>query len=352
MSTTTATTTATTAAVRRVRSTMRAHPGFFLALKAALAASLAWLLVQPFGGFLEDYQYYAPLGALAVVSTSVVVSIRSSFEVVVAILLGAAIALAAELLPVPEPLPLALAIVLASLLGTSGIAGSMSGWVPLAALFVLIAGAGNSIEYTAAYAGLTTLGAVVGVGVNVVFPQLPLTPAALAQDRLRAELADQLDGLATALEQEILGEKDWNALRATLGRAAHDADSLMDEARSARRANWKAARWAESTERHHLRAQALQRLAGCVDEVIALVSDQRAEIRNDDPSAAELRATTARALRCVAALLRGAGDLDAARSAVSDLRSRVVQAQAATGDHHFAAAAIVLNLELAVEAWT
>lgn len=342
----------TTTAVRRVRATMRAHPNVFLALKAALAASLAWLLVQPIGGFLEHYQYYAPLGALAVVSTSVVVSIRSSFEVVVAILLGAGIALVAQLLPLMEPLPLALAILAASLLGAAGIAGSMSGWVPLAALFVLIAGAGNSIEYTAAYAGLTTLGAVVGVGVNVLFPQLPLTPAALAQDRLRGQLADQLDELATALEQEILGEKDWNSLRAGLARTAGDADRLMDEARDARRANWKAARWAETTERHHVRAQALQRLTGCVDEVIALVADQRAEIRNDDPAAAELRATTAQALRCVAALLRGSGDLDAARSAVSDLRSRVVQAQAATGDHHFAAAAIVLNLEQAVEAWT
>lgn len=342
----------TTDALRRVRATARAHPDFFLALKAALAASLAWLLVQPIGGFLEDYQYYAPLGALAVVSTSVVVSIRSSVEVVVAILLGAAIALAAQLLPLPEPLPLALAIVVASVLGTAGIAGTMSGWVPLAALFVLIAGAGNSIEYTAAYAGLTTLGAVVGVGVNIAFPQLPLTPAALAQDRLRGQLADQLDELATALEQEILNELDWNSLRASLAGTARNADRLMDEARDARRANWKAARWAETTERHHVRAQALQRLTGCVDEVIALVSDQRAEIRNDDPAAADLRATTAQALRCVAALLRDAGDLDAARSAVADLRARVVRAQAATGDHHFAAAAVVLNLEQAVDAWS
>jgi hypothetical protein len=227
----------------------------------------------------------------------------------------------------------------------------MGSWIPLAAMFVLIAGRGDPVSYTAAYGGLTALGAVVGVAVYLAFPQLPLTPAALAQDRLRAELADQLDELATALEREILGEKDWNALRRSLERTARDADALMTEAREARRANWKAARWAETTDRQARRSDALQRLTACVDEVIALISDQRAEIRNDDPAAADLRAATAQALRCVAALLRDSGDLDAAGSAVSDLRSRVVQAQAATGDHHFAAAAIVLNLEQAVEAW-
>src|SRR4051812_41745247 len=105
----------TTTAVRRARSSARAHPDFFLALKAALAASLAWLLVQPVGGFVAEYPYYAPLGALAVASTSVVVSLRSSVEVVVAILLGSAIALAAQLLPLAEPLALGLAIVVASL---------------------------------------------------------------------------------------------------------------------------------------------------------------------------------------------------------------------------------------------
>ncbi|GAB6986282.1 hypothetical protein [Nocardioides pyridinolyticus] len=342
----------TSTAVQRVRSRARTHPQLFLAVKAAIAAMLAWLVVQPLGGFATEYAYYAPLGALSVVSTAVVRSARSAVEVVVAILLGAAIALAAQSLPLPEPIPLGLAVVAGAVVGATGLAGGMGSWVPLAAMFVLIAGKGNPVEYTAAYGGLTAVGAVVGVGVYLAFPQLPLTPAALAQDRLRAQLADQLDELAAALDQEILAEKDWNSLRASLGRTARDADVLMDEAREARRANWKAGRWAETTERHDARAQALQRLTGCVDEVIALVSDQRAEIRNDDPAAAELRATTAEAFRCVAALLRDSGDLDDARSAVSDLGSRVASAQVSTGSHHFAAAAIVLNLEQAVEAWT
>ena len=340
-----------TSVVRRARAAARAHPSLMLALKAALAAMLAWLLVQPLGGFAAEYPYYAPLGALVVVSTSIAVSVRSSIEVVVSILLGAGIALAARLLPLPEPLPLGLAVLVASLLAARGVAGAMGSWVPLAAMFVLIAGRGDPVEYSAAYGGLAALGALVGVAVNVALPQLLLTPAALAQDRLRTELADQLDELATALEQEIVGERDWNELRHTLARTAHQAEDLIVEARQARRANWKAARWSETADRHEVRAQALHSLTGCVDEVIALVADQRAEIRRDDPAAAELRARTAVALRAVAGLLRDTSCVEDTWAAVSDLRIQVVQAQAQSGDHHFAAAAITLNLEQAVDAW-
>ena len=339
------------APVRRVRSSARAHPDFFLAVKAALAGMLAWLLVQMLGSFAMEYAYYAPLGALTVVSTSVVTSARSSIEVVAAILLGAAVAFAAQLLPVPEPVPMGLAIVTGSLLGMSGVVGSMGSWVPLAAMFVLLAGRGDPVGYTAAYGGLTAAGALVGVGVNVLFPQLPLTPAARAQDRLRAQLAAQLEELAVALDQEILGEKDWTQLRRSLDRTARNAENLTVRARDARRANWKAARWTEVADRQDARARALHSLTGCVDEVIALVADQRAEIRNDDPAAADLRAQAAVALRSVAALLRDDASADEAREAVSELRSRVVETQARSGDHHFAAAAITLNLEQAVDAW-
>lgn len=341
-----------TSVVRRARATARAHPSLLLALKAALAAMLAWLLVQPLGGFAAQYPYYAPLGALAVVSTSVAVSVRSSVEVVAAILLGAGIALATRLLPLPEPLPLGSAVVIASLVAAWGVAGAMGSWVPLAAMFVLVAGKGDPVEYSAAYGGLAALGALVGVAVNLALPQLLLTPAALAQDRLRAMLSDQLDALADSLEQEVVGERDWNELRHSLARTAHQAEDLILEARLARRANWKAARWAETADRHEVRAQALHNLTGCVDEVIALVAGQRAEIRNDDPAAADLRARTAVALRAVADLLRDPDCLDDTRAAVADLRFHIVQAQAKTGDHHFAAAAITLNLEQAVEAWT
>ena len=63
----------TTDVARRVRTHVRARPKLALAVKAALAAMLAWLLVRPLGSFATEYSYYAPLGALTVVSTSIAV---------------------------------------------------------------------------------------------------------------------------------------------------------------------------------------------------------------------------------------------------------------------------------------
>ncbi|HEU5038890.1 MAG TPA: aromatic acid exporter family protein [Nocardioides sp.] len=341
------------APARRLRAASQAHPGWFLAAKAGLAAMVAWLVVQPLG-ITDAYPYYAPLGALVAVSTSVVGSVRTSLQAVVALLLGAGLALIVEVLPVPEPLALGLAIVVASMVAGWRALGGMASWVPFAALFVLIAGASDPIEYAGAYIGLTSAGALVGVVVNLLLPQLPLTPAALAQDRLRAALADQLDQLATALDEHVLGEHDWAALRRTLAHAARDAEDLTDQARDAARANWNAPRWSAWVEHRDARLRALQRLAGSVDEVVALVSEQRTEIDRDDDVAAALRSAAARAFRSVAALLRNSTEVaaDRARTAVADLRALVFRAQAESDAPHFAAAAITLNLEQAVDAWS
>ncbi len=126
--------------VRQARTRARTHPQYFLALKAALAAMLAWLVVQPFGGFVVEYSYYPPLGALSVVSTSVVRSARNASEVVVAILLGAVLALVAEALPLPEPIALGVAIVAGVLVGASGLAGGMGSWVRWPRCSWLVAG--------------------------------------------------------------------------------------------------------------------------------------------------------------------------------------------------------------------
>lgn len=342
----------TSTAVRRARSASWAHPIWLLAVKAALAAMLAWLAVEPLGGTADDYVYYAPLGALIAMTTTLVSSVRSSAQAVTAIVIGAALALTVGMIGIPEPFSLGLVIVVAVLVGAWAPLAAMGSWVPFAAMFVLIAGEGDPLEYAAAYGGLTALGAVVGVLVNLLLPQMRITPAAIAQDHLRRELADQLDHLGGALEQEIVDESDWTALRATLRRQAADAERLITEAREARHANWHATRWESTVDRHDIRARALQRLTGCVDDVIALVADQRAEIRNDDPAAANLRAATAVALGAVAAMLRDEGSPDDARHAVADLRRDVVRAQAATANDHFAAAAITLDLEQAVEAWS
>ena len=46
------------------------HPRYGLAAKAALAASLAWAVVQLVPGPASAYPYYAPLGAVIATSTT------------------------------------------------------------------------------------------------------------------------------------------------------------------------------------------------------------------------------------------------------------------------------------------
>jgi len=166
--------------VRQARTRARTHPQYFLALKAALAAMLAWLVVQPFGGFVVEYSYYPPLGALSVVSTSVVRSARNASEVVVAILLGAVLALVAEALPLPEPIALGVAIVAGVLVGASGLAGGMGSWVRWPRCSCWWPVRGNPIEYTRVRdGGLTAVGARwSGWACTSCSHQLPgLTPA-------------------------------------------------------------------------------------------------------------------------------------------------------------------------------
>ena len=349
--------------VRALRRAARHNPRWLLAPKTAVAAGLAWLLVQPLGGFVDDYPYYAPLGAVVAMSTTVVSSVRSSVQAVVAILLGAVIAFASGALLLPEPLALVVAIAVGTFVAGWQRLGSMSGWVPFVALFVLIVGGDDPIDYAAAYGGLTALGAAIGVGVNALFPQLPLERAAIAQDQLRRDLANQLDLLAEGLEAEqALDRVDWERLRLALRPQARRVEALVAEALEARRGNWKARRWTEVVDRRYQQALALQRLTSCVDEVLDLVVDERVVVHAADDRAAELRVATGHALRAVAAMFRSVdeapGDEEAgaavarhADSAVRELRDRAARAVCDAGERYLAAAAIAVSLDKAVDAW-
>lgn len=348
--------------LERIRTTAWIHPAWFLATKAAFAAVLSWAVVQPFGGFADKYPYYAPLGAIVAVSTTIVGSVRSSAQAELAIVLGAAVGLAALQVPAPEPVLLGIAILVATFVSSWGVLGANGSWAPVVAMFVLIIGNADPLDYVAAYGGLTALGAVVGIGVDLVMPQLPLTPATLAQDRLRAALADQLDQLATALDDELVTERDWSALRRALAQQAREANHLTDQVREAARANWSAPRWSAWLDRRAERDRALQRLSGSVDEVVALVAEQYRDVDRDDPTAEELRCAIVGAFRAVAGLLRQATadqeddasprSVQHARSAVEHLHERLAHAQATGDGQHLAAAAIALNMEQAVDAWS
>ena len=110
-------------------------------LKAAVAAGLAWVLVLPLGGVADAYPYYAPLGAVIAVSSTVANSVRSSLQAVVSIAIGAAIAVGVML---ATDLPAAVDIVLVVLIGSLAtgwqVFGAQASYGPISGLFVLIIG--------------------------------------------------------------------------------------------------------------------------------------------------------------------------------------------------------------------
>jgi uncharacterized membrane protein YgaE (UPF0421/DUF939 family) len=147
------------------------HPTVVLSIKTSLAAGLAWLAVRPLGGVADDYPYYAPLGAVVATSATLARSVRDTVRALTAIGLGAAVALLAHAPPLPQLAALVLTIGAAVAVGSWHFLGRRSSWVPIAALFVLLVGDSHPWHYALGYAGLTALGALVGIGVDAAVPQ-------------------------------------------------------------------------------------------------------------------------------------------------------------------------------------
>ena len=72
-----------------------------LALKTSLAVALSWVVAQRMPGVIDDYPYYAPLGAISAMYPTVLGSVRAGLQTVAGIALG--ILLAAGVLLVGEP---------------------------------------------------------------------------------------------------------------------------------------------------------------------------------------------------------------------------------------------------------
>ena len=151
---------------------MELRPHLLMSVKAALAAAIAWLLVQPMGGLADEYPYYAPLGAVIAVTTTVAGSMRESLQGLAAIFTGAALALVSQTTPLPVVIDLALVVAAGTFLSVWRGYGSMGSYVPVTGVFTLILGAGDAVDYAVAYVGLVSLGALVGITLNIAFPPL------------------------------------------------------------------------------------------------------------------------------------------------------------------------------------
>jgi len=320
-----------------------------LATKCAVAAALAWLLVLPLGGVADDYPYYAPLGALVAVGTTLVSSLRASAQGVLALLLGAALSTGVGLLPLPEVIAIASVVGIGTVLAGWRYLGEMAAWVPISGLFILTIGRADPGDYAFAYVGLTGLGGVVGVLVNAAVPPLPLTATSATQSTLVNTLASQLDDLADGLLQERLitphewAERTW-AIEPYSRRMRH----MVDEADEARRANWRARKWRETADRQYALARALEQMSSMVESITGLLVEQEHAERQIVVLGPTLRPPTASALQSMAQALRtmegGTADSRAlvrADTAVRELADEIRDLRGRTEDDLFAAGTVV-----------
>ncbi|MBD8078423.1 FUSC family protein [Cellulosimicrobium arenosum] len=328
------------------------HPRWSLAVKGAVAAALAWfagvLAPEPF----SDYPYYAPLGAVVATTSTLARSVRESFQALAALLVGAVIARGVDLLLAPSALSVALAVGLALLCAGWSRLGDMGTWAVTSALFVLIIGNTDKFGFVGAYAGLIVLGALIGVGINLLAPPLPLTPSEDALDRLRDTLVDQVGALAVGLSGERPASQDeWDERRRALEPTLGQARESVARMREAARGNLRLRRhrdWATSQVR---RAGELETSADVVGILVRLLVEWEGDGRDGLALGPRLRPAAARALESYGAALStvdiepadgdALADLD---RSVGDLRRELRDARRNGDEDYFVAGALVLAL--------
>jgi uncharacterized membrane protein YgaE (UPF0421/DUF939 family) len=255
-------------------------------IRAALAAAIAWQIAVQLPEPFTEYASYAPLGAIIACLPTVADSASATWRTVLAILLGAGLAIAVHLLthPAPNAVTLALVVALAVAAEQWRVLGAGASWVAIAAVFTLTLGQADSpTEFVVPYAGLVLLGGAVGVLVTtVLFPPLQLTQARDRVDDVRTRLADHLErsagelraGPLPTLEERHRGEE----LGAALTRM-RDAGRIVERAR---RANPRARKWQEPAARLRAQISALDRVAVLADDVTTLLAEVQPQQRGGE----------------------------------------------------------------------
>lgn len=327
-----------------------------LSLKAALAAALSWLAVLPLWGMADQYPYYAPLGAVIAVTSTVAGSVRDSVQGLAAILVGATLSLAVMPFDLPVIADIAIVVALGTAISGWRRFGTKASMIPVTALFVLIVGRGDPLDYAVAYLGLTSLGAAIGIALNIALPPLALTRMADSVSRLRGVLAEQLEELAAGLARDNpLTAQEWSERRRAIRPTLEEMQRVVGHATDGRRANWRAKRWSEHAERRYQEARALQQVAFLIEDITALVVDQeRAELERV-ALGPELRPYAARALGAMTGVLRsvegGTADpatLRSADTAVVALAEAIRTARQRSSSDLFAAGTVVTGARRAI----
>ncbi|MFS0716531.1 aromatic acid exporter family protein [Arthrobacter sp. 1P04PC] len=265
-------------ALRAVRASVSAAllwPRLQLAIKAALAAGIAFAIAPFMPGSAADYPYYAPLGALVAMYENVSGSMRQGAQTLVGLAIGIGLAFMLFSLGQPSPFTVALVMGLGVILAGLPKIGSGSDWIPTAALLVLLVGGHNPDSFSFGYLFQMGVGVTVGIVVNLlVFPPLHFKAAALSLAELRLALARQLWDMATALEENWPPEhEDWSRRSDALAAHTRSVRAAVQKADASRRANPRRRLHPRDVDADYRDLRDLERLTFHIQDVTQVLSD-------------------------------------------------------------------------------
>ena len=275
------------------------HPRVAMSLKAAVGATLAWVVALQLPGAAAEYPFYAPLGAVVAVYPTVARSFREAVQSVAAIALGAALAVVADNTFGLGAWVVAMVVLLGVLLGGLPWLGAHRSYVATAGLFVLVIGQGDELEYAASYAGLFLLGAVIALGVNAAFPSLPVHRMDHTLGALRGALGAHLAYLAdhfTVDPSDAAPLTDRGPGRPGLTDLTSSAREAAREGRDSLRANRRARRVPDAVGTRYEAFRTLERVVLLVDDLYLLLDDPPWQ-HDVHGSSEDVREPVARALR-------------------------------------------------------
>jgi hypothetical protein len=231
-------------AIRRAVAPSIRPARLLLAAKTAIAAGLAWPAAQLLPGAVDDYSYYAPLGALISMMPTLMGSLRASLQTIVGLGIGIGLAWVVIQSPLPGSASVPIAVGIGVLLGGLRGLGAGRDYVPIAALFVLVVGGARADDFSLGYLVQMGVGIVIGILVNLlIVPPLKLRESASEVIGLRQGIAETLDGMANALvESWPPKHRDWFDQVGTLEASIRAAEPVLEEARESRRLNPRARR--------------------------------------------------------------------------------------------------------------
>lgn len=210
-----------------------------LALKAALACTLAYLVAPFMPGVVAQYPYYAPLGALTVMYPTLLGSLRTGMQTLLGLGIGMVLALVIHQTPLSTIVTMFIAVALGTLLAGFRRLGAGADYIPITALFVLVIGGPNADDYSLGYLVQMATGAAIGLAVHYLIAQpIDVRTAALELDRAEKLLVYYLRDVAMEIRTPgSTSRTDWLAVNHQLGNMTVEVRSVVQDSATAMKGN-------------------------------------------------------------------------------------------------------------------